>query len=516
MNKLLLTLFLGINYRNKLILSYEKLKTQRNTEKIVEIKSLIEKEKIKINEPLKHDEEYKRYGIDINLSFTQYVYQKLINLYFNCFLIHSLADQKTFHYPLPYEWRQILIKNNIKVSHLSSFLYKMISVLIFIIYFVNLIKNLFSYSNKNLNSKKVYLNSIGENVLLSKNKGFIFWLKKLLHQEEFQIYHNLKFKFKKKNNINEIFCYNYFYCLMDTKLKLKYILSFFLNYIASIFFEDSNKNFFFIETFSLKFLLDNKVELPDFAMFNNSSFVYRPLWTYVLEKNKKKSVLFYFYSVNCFARKKYMHGYSLMNWPNYLVWVDEQKVWIKNLLDYDYNLIEGTYPPLEGEDIKKISKSRKTVTVFDVIPSSKLFYSIIGNPYNQYTYKFCSQFLIDVMEILNQFDIDIILKTKRLFFKNTFVFSKEYMDLIIKMQTKYKFQLCDQSFSAENLINSSDAVISIPYTSPAYLGTMLKKPSIFYSNLEAIDSELIADRNILKINSKENLKFWLQNNLNEK
>ena len=198
MNKLLLTLFLGINYRNKLILSYEKLKTQKNTEKIVEIKSLIEKEKIKINEPLKHDEEYKRYGIDINLSFTQYVYQKLINLYFNCFLIYSLADQKTFHYPLPYEWRQILIKNNIKVSHLSSFLYKMISVLIFIIYFVNLIKNLFSYSNKNLNSKKVYLNSIGENVLLSKNKGFIFWLKKLLHQEEFQIYHNLKFKFKKK------------------------------------------------------------------------------------------------------------------------------------------------------------------------------------------------------------------------------------------------------------------------------------------------------------------------------
>ena len=60
-------------------------------------------------------------------------------------------------------------------------------------------------------------------------------------------------------------------------------------------------------------------------LFNNSAYIYRPLWTYEAEAKDSKITL-YFYSTNCELFKqnkvnsKMALGYQSMTWPRYLVW----------------------------------------------------------------------------------------------------------------------------------------------------------------------------------------------------
>ncbi|MFZ5981193.1 MAG: polysaccharide biosynthesis PFTS motif protein, partial [Candidatus Zixiibacteriota bacterium] len=70
----------------------------------------------------------------------------------------------------------------------------------------------------------------------------------------------------------------------------------------------------------------NKTELParDY-LFHNSSWIYRPLWTYEAEK-KGSRISFYFYSTNAEKFKRFdrypslYYGWRAVNWPLYLVW----------------------------------------------------------------------------------------------------------------------------------------------------------------------------------------------------
>jgi polysaccharide biosynthesis PFTS motif protein len=64
-----------------------------------------------------------------------------------------------------------------------------------------------------------------------------------------------------------------------------------------------------------------------------------------------------------------------------------------------------------------------------------------------------------------------------------------------------------------SIIKISDAVVSIPFTSPTLLAYYEKKKSCYYDPKSIILDRVYKERKIKLISGKENLDYWIYKNL---
>lgn len=245
--------------------------------------------------------------------------------------------------------------------------------------------------------------------------------------------------------------------------------------------------------------------------FNNSGWIYRPLWTYEAEAKGSK-IHFYFYSTNCetltSSSKKadFHYGYQCMNWPHYLVWDKYQEDFVRNATGNDskVSVVGPIWFATSARELEVFPE--KTIAVFDVQPVRDAFYKTLGISFEYYIPKVCNQFLADILEVSKSMNYTMALKRKRDIARKI---HPGYRNFIKTMGNSDNFVFVDPNISAIKVIENSSLVISMPFTSTAILGREWNKPSVFYDPLNMLQKDDQAAHGIPIIRGIDNLKEWL-------
>jgi polysaccharide biosynthesis PFTS motif protein len=250
-------------------------------------------------------------------------------------------------------------------------------------------------------------------------------------------------------------------------------------------------------------------------LFSNSSWIYRPLWTYEAEKFGSKIIL-YFYSTNIEdfqinnKYEEYIKNFSLINWPNYIVWDKYQLNFIeraavknckKNILTLNSHIHFSDFPGSLPVNTKKV------ISIFDITPFRLSRLIQLSEIDQYYTCKIIIQFLEDIKIICEKYGYIIYYKGKRS--TNLNIFDKKYINWI-NNSISSNFIAINPDISAIRVIEASNASISIPFTSTALIGSNLGKPSVYYDPTDKIEKNDRASHGIEIISGKMELDNWVK------
>ena len=520
-------IFFNRSFEKKIEQTYKILKKNNKIEQIYEIKEKIQKLK---NSKNKLDSSFEDYDLDIYLSLRQFIYSRFINTnFFTSRLMFAIANEDYFYFPITKDYLDIISKFT-KVSYFKS---KVLLILIITFYtvfqLIIIIKNsLFFFKFKKNYKKKIFLNSIPElysgKLNQTQETDFFKWsLKKFEISNKVNFIHCNKLIEDKKIFIDNI---NYetnfvtnpllpFYKFIYFRFFIKSFLKTIYLSIRCVLVNKSELLFLIKEIFYFNFLkeLPNQI-FYDYCLFNNSNMVFRPLWTYVNEKKNKNSVVFYFYSTNMVPLLQEInqnsfyetYGYSLHSWPTYIVWNEQQEKWLKKYVNFNCKFIKVSSIPFIGKHSKLVKKN-KTLTIFDVPPKKKEIYYQLNNAYNIYTFKYCQKFITDIVNSIPDHDynkLDLFLKLK----KDYINIDPDYRNLIKKLVDNKKVSLITD-ISPESIIDISDGVISIPFTTPAITALNNNRDTIYYDPSGKLTKENSFEKKIQLISTKSDLENWV-------
>ena len=258
--------------------------------------------------------------------------------------------------------------------------------------------------------------------------------------------------------------------------------------------------------------LHKDIALASEYLFHNSSWIYRPLWTYEAEK-KGSRILFYFYSTNCEGFKRsdiypaIPYGWKAMSWPRYLVWDDYQADFVRRAVGEDANIavVGPIWFQASGNEVEKLPE--KAVAVFDVQPMRDAFYQTLGIDFEYFVPGTANRFLSDVYRVLRESGSTMILKRKRHIGK---LAHPKYRQFVEKFFGQPSFVAVDPDMSASRLIEDCVAVISMPFTSTAILGKELDKPSIYYDPHGVLQKDDRGAHGIPILSGIDELREWVR------
>jgi polysaccharide biosynthesis PFTS motif protein len=246
-------------------------------------------------------------------------------------------------------------------------------------------------------------------------------------------------------------------------------------------------------------------------LFHNSGWMYRPLWTYEAEQLGSK-ITFYFYSTNCEGYKKpdgyspLYYGYKAMSWSHYLVWDEYQADFVKRAIgvNADINIVGSIWFQSSALQLPKITDLG--VAVFDITPLRTSIYC-----------DYCEDREILVPEVINPFlehiscailKINVLMLWKR----KRYIGNRAhplYRKLANRLAECNNIILIDPEISAIRIIESSVAVISMPFTSTAIIAKEMGKPSIYYDPSGLLQKDDRAAHGIAILSTRQDLETWL-------
>lgn len=245
-------------------------------------------------------------------------------------------------------------------------------------------------------------------------------------------------------------------------------------------------------------------------LFHNSGWIYRPLWTYEAEKRGSR-IAFYFYSTNCEPFKRpegyppIPYGWQAMSWPNYVVWDEYQADFVRRAVGHNV-CIQVVGPIWFTTSAADLSAFAKAVAVFDVTPVRPSFYVTLGLDREYYVPETSVQFFSDVHEAAQRNGYKIVWKRKRRLGANTHA---GYRALVEKMANTWNVVSVDPDISAYRVIESSQLVVSMPFTSTALIAKELGKPSCYYDPTGSLQHDDRAAHGIPIIQGPVALAEWI-------
>jgi polysaccharide biosynthesis PFTS motif protein len=233
------------------------------------------------------------------------------------------------------------------------------------------------------------------------------------------------------------------------------------------------------------------------------------LWTYEVEKSKKIiNQLYYSTNNENFASNDYESiispGFQIMKWKRFIVWDQQQEDHLKQYCS-NSEFIKVGYVDITGETIKNYSvNGKKILSVFDVTPLRPITFTKLGfaSP-RYYSEDLNLKFLQDIKELFVDDNWIILWKPKRNVGTNftSNAFKRKQSKLINGNLIKV-----NHSIAASSLVENSDAVISMPFSSPTVIAKFKDVPCIFYDTSGSLRNQ--NSRGIPLLNSKVELKEW--------
>ena len=201
-------------------------------------------------------------------------------------------------------------------------------------------------------------------------------------------------------------------------------------------------------------------------------------------------------------------------WKNYLVWNSYQAKKISNLNNniQDIHILGPMLLHTQLSEKKYHLQNKNCVSIFDITPKRKIlecmhgYYSIINS-------EIMKQFIIDIVDISEKYNIQILHKPKRDLDKlykgkHLYTGNKSFNNFIREMNNKKYFKTIPAESDIDDLLRSSLATISFPFTSVALISKELQKESIFYDPTSKLIKDKFFDQNIELISGKQELDIW--------
>ncbi len=246
-------------------------------------------------------------------------------------------------------------------------------------------------------------------------------------------------------------------------------------------------------------------------LFHNSGWIYRPLWTYEAERLGSK-ITFYFYSTNCESFKQpdcypaISFGYKAMNWPHYLVWDEYQADFVRRAVGEQTKVSVVGPIWFQSNAIEMPRPNKPSVAIFDITPHRHSRYVTLGMDSEFYTPIVTNPFLEHVCNATRQYNFDMLWKRKRNIGR---IAHPVYRHLADQLSNNSHVMLVDPEISAIRVIESSVAVISMPFTSTAIIAKEMGKPSIYYDPSGLLQKDDRAAHGIAILSTRDELATWL-------
>tara|TARA_A100001011_G_scaffold393147_1_gene482343 strand:+ start:4072 stop:5697 length:1626 start_codon:yes stop_codon:yes gene_type:complete len=468
------------------------------------------------------------YGANLDLVLRQRLFDSMLYYKILPKLMLNASGFTPNTIPLPSIWLKWLVKNGIKIKYFSS-------MLAFYVYQLKLIKigvkTMFSLFSNSFHSFEAH--SAGYEVIIGLQNnnlpncngnqiaglGFLNWYKNnyLKNRKTITIAQSQKFE---SARINDLLYTekNYYPRLRSNICRIKFLLraiSITLITLLRSCFGAWYLPILMKEAMLLTYFKSLKSsELARSYSFNNSNWIFRPLWTHYVE-TKKSSVVMMYYSTNMISYKwkdntttPIYPTFETMSWPKYAVWDIEQREFLLRL-GQNYKNIE-IVGPIDWEDscepIPELPSN--SVGVFDVSIYKDRLLLNIGYVPPYYTASLVRSFLLACHRAITLNNKVMVLKTKRKVSKS---FHSIYSKTIKELKQKENVIILDSDISASRIIDKIDCFISIPYTSTALIAASKNKPSAYYDAAGSLKTTKLHARNIEVFNNISLLSNWLKN-----
>lgn len=459
----------------------------------------------------------------------QYLLIRIGGFNLNRALLRALGSKRnSVVFPLPNEWRNILKKHGFKVANIRSAVLWQFYVLALLLYGVVRIGKIsfagISFGRNAESQLKPYAyfvdlvhGNLPQERTDTKSYDVISWyLQRFGKAKNIEVVqHSVARALPVIVGGVEVFpCQGPLPSLMSTRAVCDYVLwGFHASLIAAV---DCLRGRWWHALLLNQSALASQVRnLPEGSLaqeylFHNSCWIYRPLWTYEAER-RGSAIIFYFYSTNTedFKRSSVYppipYGWKAMTWPRYLVWDKYQADFVRRSVRKSVTIsvvgpIWFECKPLLMPQIKKPG-----IAVFDVTPQRLSSYCTFGIDYEFYIPRISKMFLEHIADKAQQADILMLWKGKRRIGSRA---HPNYRQFAGKLSERSNVVTIDPDISALRLIESSCAVISMPFTSTALIARALGKPSIYYDPTGELQRDDRAAHGIEVIRGPEELRHW--------
>ena len=437
-------------------------------------------------------------------------------------IMAAVGSGSPLKFALPDTWIRHISKKGLSVSTSISLLY------IYLFAFKNILYGfakffLLLYQKgvpANFGRPYVVFLGLNQNNLpdskVSRKYDIISWYRKsgIEQNENIQIWAQCKIPNNYNQPDNLIVAQSIFPRFKNSKQYAHFLLKWIKGLIISVFGVLRGKWWFgvlFSESVNLYYIMTlGRHDVAKDYFFNNSGWFLKPLWSYEVENYGSKCSLYY-YSINIENYqyhhknvKKVIYGLKIMTWKNFVVWDQQQEDYLRQFCP-NSNYIQVKYLDFSGKELlHEKSTGKKRVAVFDVTPTRTTHYVKLGVAIpHYYSEELNLTFLQDIIEVFPEDEWEILLKRKRTvgytFCSKGFI--KKQNDLV-----NSKLFIIDSDVAPRSLIESSDVVISMPFTSTAILGKIKGIPSIYYDAFgQAQETE---SHGIEILGCKEDLSMW--------
>lgn len=452
----------------------------------------------------------------------------------------NLKYKRSLKLSCPKIFLKLLEENNFKVNYFYSLLLWYLQILVnfcrgIFLSIKILILNTLKFNKKNYKDFVFFEYQMSnEGLSKLKNQSQFFFLNKIINYfsiKNSKILFNKSFTFNLNNeeklykaDTNLILTKHTHLPYFDNIIQLSY---FFLWLIFTSFFVIF---LFLIGKWSYCLIFEEIVEekvhritsyryVPRLHFKHYEGNLSKPLWIYYAEEKKMRSYMF-FYSTNDNGYPTKMNipedetNKKQFIWKNYLVWNSYQAKKISNLNNniQDIHILGPMLLHTQLSEKKYHLQNKNCISIFDITPKRKIlecmhgYYSIINS-------EIMKQFIIDIVDISEKYNIQILHKPKRDLDKlykgkHLYTGNKSFNNFIREMNNKKYFKTIPAESDIDDLLRSSLATISFPFTSVALISKELQKESIFYDPTSKLIKDKFFDQNIELISGKQELDIW--------
>lgn len=256
--------------------------------------------------------------------------------------------------------------------------------------------------------------------------------------------------------------------------------------------------------------------LPRSYYFTSSNMMKKPLWLDFFEAKGGDTKLF-LYSINIQGfedkngnRPQYA-VFRHMTWKNIFVWNKTQKEYLANIMQFSPNFYIIGEVWFSDADIQIQSSTAPRISYFDVSPKRKSWLEIQTAKKIYYSRDLCISSLNKICHLCSDIGIDLLFKPKRKLGPED---DKAYKKATSRISQLANIIVCDPELSPKKLVEASDAVISLPFTSTGVIAQSMGKPTCYFDPSGELNPNDAVANGILIIQSVDELKVWIKENVN--
>lgn len=349
--------------------------------------------------------------------------------------------------------------------------------------------NLYSWFIKN------YVNQGYENIIVNQK------IKTFFIDEKIKVYFQ-------KNIFRKLNLRKKFYFLFNSLLIFLYCFLKLFNF-KEIYKAIMVKEYLLFKVFEIQ----DKSKISDIYLFSQAAYIYKPLWTYAVEK-KGSAIEMYYYACSFdgyFLKDKYPLpeiGTTSMSWPKIIMWSKSFKLHYEKIVKNSKFVLST--PVFYKDDKLDLEIKFPSLSIFDITPyRSSLRASIYGNE-NYRNFENTKLFIQHIVNLSKEFNVNVYFKSSKILTDP--LVDKRYKNFINNLNNEKNFHIIKPSVSPFQLIEKTNYSISFPWTSPGCIPEFFDKTGYYYDCTKTLSHSDRALQNSILLSGYEELKkFFLKN-----